>query len=144
MYSGVRRAGEGFIYPLRPITVDPGDRVPPITTRAIYCEIMPLLIILAVGLWFVFGDPGKTTANWFWEKSAAPWESVDAFYYPDRTDLTIHQSRVNLDDVDACRIWVRSAAAAQGDVLLMRGDYECGVGKIENVYDLSVYRITVR
>jgi hypothetical protein len=105
---------------------------------------MPLLIIIAIGLWFAFGDPAKTVANWFWEDGPAPWESVDAFYYPNRSDLTAHMEMTGFDDVDACRIWVRRTAVAHGDALLMRGDYECGVGKIESDYGLNVYRITVR
>ena len=27
---------------------------------------MPLLILFFVGAWFVWGDPPKTVANWFW------------------------------------------------------------------------------
>ncbi len=49
---------------------------------------MPWIVIAAIGLWFFFGTPAKTLANWFWTDSAAPWETVDAFYYPDRSDLT--------------------------------------------------------
>ncbi len=105
---------------------------------------MPILILLAVGIWFLIGNPAKTVANWFWKDSAAPWESVDAFYYPSRSDLTVHKEMTGFDDVDACRIWVRRTAGAHGDALLMRGDYECGVGKVDSYYGLTVYRITVR
>ncbi len=107
-------------------------------------EIMPIIIIIAVGLWFFFGDPPKTVANWFWDDGAAPWETVDAYYYPDRYDLSIHQSRNGLDTVQQCRDWVYATAAINGDPSLQRGDYECGVEKTDSFYGMSVYRITVR
>jgi hypothetical protein len=40
---------------------------------------MQYLIIFAVGLWFLRGDPPKSIANMFWEDEAAPWETVDAY-----------------------------------------------------------------
>lgn len=64
---------------------------------------MPLIILIAIGLWFWFGDPLKTVANWFWESNAAPWETVDAFYYPNRNDLTQFQKMPGLNSVDECR-----------------------------------------
>lgn len=49
----------------------------------------PLFLLLGAGaLWFWLGDPPKDAANWFWPDSPAPWEQVDAVYYPDNSDLT--------------------------------------------------------
>lgn len=105
---------------------------------------MPWVIILGVAVWFLFGDPPKTVANMFWADAAAPWETVDAFYYPDRGDLSIHQSQRGLSSVQNCRDWVYRAAAINGDANLSRGDYECGVEVVDSFGGISVYRITVR
>jgi hypothetical protein len=105
---------------------------------------MPFLIIAGVALWFLFGDPPKTVANMFWSDDVAPWETVDAFYYPDRSDLSIYQSQRGLPSVQRCRDWVYRAAAINGDVALSRGDYECGVEVVGTFGSISVYRITTR
>lgn len=105
---------------------------------------MPLIILAAIGLWFLFGQPAKTVANWLWGSDAAPWETVDAFYYPDANNLAIVNIVSDFDSVQACRDWVYSAAAANGDVGLERGDYECGVQKLDTYMGMLVYRTTVR
>lgn len=105
---------------------------------------MPYLIIFAVGLWFLIGDPAKSIANTFWEGEAAPWETVDAYYYPNRSDLSVFQSRLRLSSVDDCRVWVRMAAAANNDIGVVRGDFECGIEVIDTFAGINVYRTTVR
>lgn len=105
---------------------------------------MPILIFAALLAWWAFGDPAKSVAGWFWPSDAAPWEKVDAFYYPDRTDLSRHTLMPGLSKADDCRMWVRQEAAFLNDPGMVRGDYECGIGKISNEYDLAVYRLTVR
>jgi hypothetical protein len=105
---------------------------------------MPVLIMIAIALWFLFGDPKKVMANWFFESEAAPWETVDAFYYPSKMDLSIVETMTNFESVDACRSWVYIKAAVNNDSSMERGDYECGVGFLESSYGLSVYRLTVR
>lgn len=106
---------------------------------------MPVVaVVLLVGAWFLLGDPPGTVAGWFWPEDAAPWERVDAFYYPDRGNLLIDQRRQDVGSVDGCREWVRLAAAANNDPSLARGDYECGVGFLRSLGDVGVYRLTVR
>lgn len=105
---------------------------------------MPLIILIALGLWFAFGEPFKTVANWFWASDAAPWESVDAFYYPDRNNLSVFNLISGFGSVDGCRTWIYTTAAANGDPGLVRGDYECGVQKLDTFMGLSVYRTTVK
>ena len=105
---------------------------------------MPLLIIIALSAWFLFADPPKNVANWLWSDDAAPWETVDAFYYPNRYDLSVHQSSLGLGSVQECRDWVSYAAGSYGDGSLSRGDYECAVEVIDSFGGMSVYRITVR
>lgn len=105
---------------------------------------MPWIILAAIGLWFLFGTPAKTVADWFWAESAAPWETVDAFYYPDRSDLTISLSQRGLTSVQECRDWVYASAALRDDPTMIRGDYECGVEQLDTLGGLTVYRITVR
>ena len=103
------------------------------------------IVVVAAGLWFALGTPAKTAANWFWPDSAAPWESVDAFYYPDRSDLTESQAVRGLKDVDACRGAVNSMAYLANDPAISRGDYECGIGPTgQKLGSISVYRVTAK
>ena len=78
------------------------------------------------------------------ENDAAFWETVDAFYYPDRNNLTMDLRQTGLKSVAECRTWVFQTAASKNDPNLARGDYECGVGLIEHYGPVGVYRITVR
>lgn len=105
---------------------------------------MPYIIILTAGLWWMFGDPKGAVADWFWPDEAAPWETVDAYYYPDRTDLTRHIATPGFSSVSKCQTWVHAEAAHRGDAGLTRGDYECGIGQAPSQYGLNVYRATVR
>lgn len=105
---------------------------------------MPILLILVGAAWWFFGDPARDVAKWFWPEEAAPWETVDGYYYPDRTDLTRHVAHTGFSSVDDCRAWIYAEAERQKDAGLARGDYECGVGKMRSEYGLNVYRATVR
>ncbi len=72
-------------------------------------------------------------------------EQVDAFYYPDKNDLTKHQRFLNVGSLENCRVIVRETAAKNGDPSLERGDYECGIGPTgDSVGDVAVYRETKR
>jgi len=103
-----------------------------------------LLSLIVVVLWFVFGDPPKNIANWFWKNDAAPWEQVDAVYYPNRNDLTVHRELIDVGSTGGCRVWVFSMAAANDDPDLVRGDYECGVGPLGSLGSIRIYRLTIR
>jgi hypothetical protein len=83
---------------------------------------MPLLIVLAAIAWIYFGEPSATLAHWFWPDSAAPWETVDAFYYPSRQDLSKFGMAERLESVMACQDWVLGRASMNGDPDLIRGD----------------------
>ena len=96
-------------------------------------------------LWFWLGSPLSTLANLFWSESNAPWETVDAFYYPDASNLFIHEEMTGFESVDDCRRWARQMAWQDGDPEMRRSDYECGVGFVEYfASDVKVYRLTVR
>lgn len=99
-------------------------------------------LILLAGLCLV-GFRG-TIAGWFWPKSPAPWETVDAFYYPSKTNLPIDRREYDMPSMESCRRWVFQQAALNGDPKLERGDYECGVGLVRNVGDLRIYRLSLR
>ena len=103
-----------------------------------------LLLIVAGGLWFWLGNPQRDVAEWFYKTDAAPWETVDAFYYPDRSNLADWREARNLTSVEACRDWVYASAAINSDPALQRGDYECALGKPYSYGVLSVYRATIR
>lgn len=104
---------------------------------------MKWLIIVAVVLWTILGDPKKDLANAFWSNSAAPWEGVTAIYYPSRLDLSKYQSK-EVGDLEQCRDWVYAQAARRNDPNLVVGDYECGIGFLRMYGGLKVYRTSVR
>jgi hypothetical protein len=102
------------------------------------------IFLAIVGAWIIFGSPSTTVAEWFWPDDASPWETVDAFYYPNRNDLTFHLAGYDFQTVQACREWIFRIANQNGDPNILRGDYECGIGKIRNFGDIGVYRDTVK
>lgn len=102
-----------------------------------------ILVVVAI-LWVVLGNPKKDLASWFWSESAAPWEQVDAVYYPDRSDLSEYEIRRDVGGLDACRDWAYFRAENNDDGNFQRGDYECGIGKLDAWEGMTVYRITVR
>jgi len=95
-------------------------------------------------LWFAFGSPKNDIANTLWPDREAPWETVDAFYYPDKNDLSKALKNIGLQNIQSCRTWVRAKAEHEGDLALQRGDYECGLGKPYSYENISVYRASVR
>ena len=103
-----------------------------------------ILLCIVIGFWFLLGDPPRTVASWFWGQEAAPWERVDAFFYPNRSDLSAVETRMKVGTVSNCRDWAHSRAASNGDPSFQRSDYECGIGKPTPVGGLKVYRATVR
>lgn len=105
---------------------------------------IPYLVVAFLVLWFVFGDPKTTIANWFWPEAPAPWESVDGFYYPDSSNLLISESALGLANVEACRTWARASANRINDLAFDQSTYECGVGFKEFAGKLRIYRLTVR
>jgi hypothetical protein len=105
---------------------------------------MQIIFLIAIILWFWMGDPQKNIADWIWTNEAAPWEEVDAFYYPNRNDLSDFELHIGLKTVEACRDWVRRTAATHGDAGIVRGDYECGVERLGDFGDMRVYRLTVK
>ena len=57
---------------------------------AIAVVLLFVFVLFVFGLWFTLGGGHLNLANWFWSSSDAPWEAVDAFYYPDRNDRIFH------------------------------------------------------
>ena len=70
-------------------------------------------------------------------------QQVDAFYYPDRNDLTSHEFFPNVGSIDACRKVVYQAAARNNDPLMKAGDYECGINPTGRKFgDITIYETT--
>jgi hypothetical protein len=106
----------------------------------------PVLILGITGLivWGILGNPTQTIAGWLWPHSPAPWEGVDAYYYPDKSNQTVSINSRDVGSLARCRTWAKSAAAKQNDPQLERGDYHCGVGYPVSQDSLNSYRLTVR
>ena len=102
-----------------------------------------ILGILGFMVWAALGSPRQTVTGWIWPRSPAPWEAVDAFYYPDKNNPTISIGNPDVGGLAQCRTWASSAAAKQNDPQLDRGDYERGVGYLTSQGSLNRYRLTV-
>lgn len=77
--------------------------------------------------------------------AAGPFEKVDAFYYPDKNNLSKAVAGHGFATVEQCRAFVHAQANAHNDQMTRRGDYECGIGKMQDLGDgLTMYRLTVR
>jgi hypothetical protein len=113
-------------------------------TNALKGSLMPVLILVAIILWFLVGDPPKTIANVFWPRDAAPWETVDAFYYPHRNDLSNYQMISGLKSVDDCRAMIQSIARTYNDGSRTTGAYECAIEIVDSIQGENVYRTTTR
>lgn len=72
-------------------------------------------------------------------------EQVDAYYYPNKNDLTRHEFFPNVGSLESCRAVVVQAAAKRSDPNLLRGDYECCLGPTgDKLGEISVCRDTVK
>jgi len=105
--------------------------------------VMGWLILIALDVWAIFGSSVTTTANWIWPGSPAPWETIDAFYYPNKRDLTVSTSS-SVASIAECRSWAHSFASGNGDPDMTRGTYQCGVGYLEKFGTSNVYRLTLK
>lgn len=105
---------------------------------------MPLIVVALI-IWAVLGSPKKDVANWFYKDKAAPWETVDAFYYPDRSNLNKVEMAYGLKSVEACRDWVYFQASLHRDPGMNRSSYGCGIGRLSEAhYGIPVYRTDTR
>ncbi len=72
-------------------------------------------------------------------------DTVDAYYYPDKNDLSQHRSFLDVGSVEKCRVAVFHAATLNGDPRMLRGDYECAIGRTgDSLGDIKIYRETVK
>ena len=102
------------------------------------------LVVVAAGIGGALYLGRDNAMNMIWPNSAAPWETVDAFYYPDRSKLSGGESQLGLSSVESCRSWAHQTAATLGDPSLTRGYYECGVGFKRLEGPARVYRAMVQ
>ena len=52
-------------------------------------------------------------AGWVWRNSPAPWETVDALYYPTRNNLSHDERRLNVGSIDGvARRWLELQLSA--------------------------------
>ena len=101
------------------------------------------VVLIGVILWAIFGSPAQTAADIIWGDEPAPWEEVDAYYYPDRSNLNRYEQQNDVGSLDHCRAWVQRQASLRDDLRVRKGDYECAVGK-HDYLGLSVYRTKAR
>jgi len=69
---------------------------------------------------------------------------IDAFYYPNRADLTIHEAFLDVGSVEQCRSVVYDRANQNNDPNMIVGDYECGIDPHDTFGTITVYRETVK
>lgn len=106
---------------------------------------MQVLVFIGLILWAVFGSPKKDVANWFYDYKPAPWETIDAFYYPDNNNLSKHSVAYGINSLDECRRWASGQAAANNDPYFTRSSFLCWIGKTgEEFAGMKVYRTNAR
>ena len=102
------------------------------------------LVILAIIAWFIFGKPISSGTDLLWPTSPAPWERVDAFYYPDKMDFAKLQTKRGFKTVPECKAWIKAQAAANNDPEMRQGKYKCAIGFMGNEFGKKVYRVLVK
>lgn len=105
---------------------------------------LKLALVTVIIHYLIFGSFRRDAGNFFWPDDVAPWETVDAFYYPDARDPSRFESANGLEDKDQCRSWAQAAALRNQDPDFSEGDYECGIGKLDQFGSVTVYRIIAR
>ncbi len=102
-------------------------------------------IVGALILWAIFGSPMHDLAEWFYKYKPAPWEKVDAIYYPDNDNRAKHSIAAGLSSLDECRTWANSQASADNDPYFIRSSYLCWIGKTnEEFAGMQVYRTNAK
>lgn len=116
----------------------------PAAGRHLIAKMYLAVAVLVVG-WAVLGSPRRSVADLIWPDGPAPWETIEALYYPDKTDLRHSIVTGGLHSLADCRTAVRFLAWRAGDEAFERGDYACGIG-IEARSDdpLAIYRVIRR
>ncbi len=89
-------------------------------------KILGIAFIIIVAC-IILSNPSRTIANWFWPESPAPWEDINAIYYPDINNLTNDVRNLDIGSIEACRNWAEERAIENEDPNMLRSDYECGV-----------------
>lgn len=105
----------------------------------------PLYLILVGTMLSGCTDSSQFIANKLYKDKPAPWELVDAFYYPNKNNLARHVEYKGFNSLESCRWWARLQAQNYKDPTFTNSTYECGVGYIGDKYQgLNVYRLTVQ
>lgn len=81
---------------------------------------MKKILLLSLIMLLAGCSPEAVVADAFWEDEPAPWEEVDAFYYPNKHNLNIVESQPGLKTLDECRAWVQDRADQNNDRSLPR------------------------
>lgn len=118
-------------------------RVLSVTSRFVSLTLKFFIVTLVLH-YLIFGSPMKDLGNLLWPEDAAPWESVDVYYYPDARDPSRFESETGLESRDKCRDWAFAAAARNRDPDFEQGDYECGIGKVDEFESMTIYRIVAQ
>ena len=77
--------------------------------------------------WWMFGDPRQVLAHHAFPDRPAPWEAVNAVYFPDREDRATKLVRPRFVSMQECRNWIYREATRAGDPRLRRGDWACEI-----------------
>lgn len=100
-----------------------------------------LVLLTLVVHYLVFGSARRDLGNLGWPEDAAPWEAVDAYYYPDADNPSRFESATGLESREQCRDWAHAAAVRNLDPDFEEGDYECGIGRLDEFESVTLYRL---
>jgi len=107
-------------------------------------RVLVVILVAIVLFWTFFSNPARDIAGWLYPNGAAPWEDIAGYFYPNRGDLSVSVTKIGFNNLNECRNWAHETAEKYGDPNIQLGDYECGIGSLQDRFGFNVYRITVR
>ena len=100
-------------------------------------------IVAGLFAWFALSNPKQDIADVIWPKSPAPWEQVDAYYYPYRDQTQQSHSAFHFQSVKDCRDWIEGKALEYGDTNPGEGAWRCAIGEYDKMSEQQTYRLTL-
>jgi len=106
--------------------------------------MMRVVLMIAAAFTLTGCNPKNEVASLFWPESPAPWETVDAYYYPDADRMWELERLEGFATVSACKVWAWDQAMVRGDTMMKRGAYECGFGAYGYLGLKPIYRVVTQ
>jgi hypothetical protein len=83
------------------------------------------VLVAALILWFLFGNPMNFIAGLVYPRSPAPWEVIDLVFLPDRADPQRQMRVPDLHSLLECRTQAQQLAREQDDYAMKKAAWHC-------------------